>query len=227
MNLKEMNPVISSQKLNRTMKTRFGFTLDYQNLPLPKAEKLSSSLKESLNRIRKSSGIHTAERDPRYMEMLMVSEALDKFIGERRKVMESGIGRSEAILAAKSMVDSIQDMLEKLSKMQIEEMPALVGAIRDNISQQEADSFQAMIGQLLDSMVKQMTQAREQADNASRQLAGDQTATMMPMGAGAPPAAGEVPGVAPMPADTAPVAPGGAAADAAAGGPEALGREAR
>jgi len=229
MNLKEMNPVISPTKMNHTMKTRFGFSIDYDNLTLNKAKKLSEALKESLTRIRKSSVIHTAERDPKYMEMLMVNEALDKFIAQR--LQESKVGESEAILAAKDMVDSIQDMLEKLSKMQIEQMPALVDTIRDQIGMQQAEQFKNNIGALLTSMVEQMTQAREQADMASRQLAGDGSADMMSMAGGAPvpPPAG-APAAAPLPAADAalpPPAPGGAAADAAAGGPEALGRAAR
>jgi hypothetical protein len=230
MNLKDISPRATAKKMNRIMESRFGFAIDYSTLTLEKAHRLSSSLSENINRIRKSYGVHTAEKNPKYMELLMVREALGKWIGEHRQLNESEMGKSEAILAAKDMVDSIQDMLEKVSKMQVEQMPALIDTIRDQIGNEQADQFKNSVGQLLVSMVDQLSQAREQADGAARSLAGEGPAGMAMPGAG-----GMAPAGAPMPA-----APMGGpesdldmgadefgAADAAAGGPEELGREKR
>lgn len=227
MNLKDISPRATSQKMNRIMESRFGFTIDYANLSMAKASRLNQSITENINRIRKSYGAHTAEKNPKYMELLMVREALGKWIAERSQLTEGEMGKSEAILAAKDMVDSIQDMLEKVSKMQVEQMPALIDTIRDQIGNEQADTFKNSVGQLLTSMVDQLTQAREQADGAARSLAGEGPAMggagmAMPGGApgGAPAPGGELGGEV-QPADNF------AATDAAAGGPEALGRETR
>jgi flagellar hook-basal body complex protein FliE len=140
------------------------------------------------------------------------------------------MGKSEAILAAKDMVDSIQDMLEKVSKMQVEQMPALIDTIRDQIGNEQADAFKNSVGQLLTGMLDSMTQAREQADGAARQLAGEQIAPggMAMPGTPAPamPSAPEMGGAG---AELDQLAAGDefAATDAAAGGPESLGRETR
>lgn len=228
MNLKEIHPKPTSQKMNKIMESRFGFTIDYSSLNLSKAQKLNAKIKESISRIRRSHAGHQTERDPKFMELLMIGEALDKWISERKTINESEIGKSEAVLAAKDMVDSIQDMLEKVSKMQVEQMPALIDTIRDQIGNDQADSFKNSVGQLLSGMVDQLTQAREQADGAARSLAGDGTAGGMSMPGAAP--VGMAP-AAPMP--SAPEAgPESdmdqfAATDAAAGGTEELGREKR
>lgn len=236
MNLKDISPKATAQKMNRIMESRFGFAIDYNNLSLGKAQTLNRSLTENINRIRKSYGVHTAEKNPKYMELLMVREALGKWIAERSQLTEGEMGKSEAILAAKDMVDSIQDMLEKVSKMQVEQMPALIDTIRDQIGNDQADNFKNSVGQLLSSMVEQLTQAREQADGAARSLAGEGPAagsTGMSMPAAGAPAGGDL------------GAAGGdlgggtsaeldqlagdsfGATDAAAGGPEAMGRETR
>ena len=135
------------------------------------------------------------------------------------------MGKSEAILAAKDMVDSIQDMLEKVSKMQVEQMPALIDTIRDQIGNEQADAFKNSVGQLLTGMVSQLTQAREQADGAARQLAGEAPVPggMAMPGGEMPPAMPEAgaPGAEEQSADNF------GAVDAAAGGAEALGREKR
>jgi hypothetical protein len=139
------------------------------------------------------------------------------------------MAKSEAILAAKDMVDSVQDMLEKISKMQSEQMPALLDTIRDQIGADKAETFKQQMTPLLGELMTQLTSARETADGASRGLAGEQVAQPMGMGGAAP---GGMPGeMPPEPGiDMGPEEPAGdefAATDAAAGGAEELGRELR
>jgi hypothetical protein len=167
------------------------------------------------------------------MELLMVREGLHRWMVENKQqlIMESEMGKSQAILAAKDMVDSIQDMLEDVSKMQNEQMPALLDTIRDQIGMEQADQFKASVGALLANMVEQLGSAREAADTAARQLAGEQVAQPMGMGGAMPPVA--APGG--MGADLGGMSPDMgsdmdtdefAATDAAAG-PNEIGRERR
>ena len=221
MNLNDISPVATPKKMNRIMESRFGFSIDYNNLTVNKATKLSTRITESINRIRNSFGMHTAERNPKYMELLIVREALDKWIVNRRQLVESEIGKSEAILASKDIVNSIQDMLEKVSKMQAEQMPALIDTIRDQIGNEQANQYKNSVSELLTGMVEQLSQARERADNATRGLTGEAPAGEMQM---AMPAA--QPAVPAAPEN----ALGGdnfTASDAAAGGAEPMGREVR
>jgi len=173
MKLKDIGPKVTTKKMNNIMESRFGFAIDYNKLTLSKATSLINLVNENINKIRHSYDSHTVEKNPKYMELFMISEALNHWISKQTKLTEGEIGKSEAILAAKDMVDSIQDMLEKVSRMQVEQMPALVDTIRDQISMEQADSFKNTIGQLLTGMMDQLGQAREQADLAARQLAGE------------------------------------------------------
>ena len=223
MNLKDISPTVTPKKMNRIMESRFGFSIDYNNLTVSKATKLSTSITENINRIRKSFGVHTAEKNPKYMELLMVREALGKWLNEKRVLRESEMGKSEAILAAKDMVNSIQDMLEKVSKMQVEQLPALVDTIRDQISMEQADQYKANVGELLTGMVEQLTQARERADGAVRSLTGEAPIGDMAMQA---PQSAEQPAGMPQELSQDEV-DNFAATDAAAGGVEPMGRETR
>ena len=164
-----------AKKINKVVESRFGFKIDYDNLTFKKAYQLATALTESLDSVKRTHGVHTAEKNPQYMEMFMVREALNRWMVQNRQqlITESEMAKAEATLAAKDMVDSIQDMLEKVSKMQVEQMPALIDTIRDQIGNEQADAFKNSVGQLLTGMVSQLTQAREQADGAARQLAGE------------------------------------------------------
>jgi hypothetical protein len=186
MRLSEMHTEVTPQKINRVMERSFGFTIDYDNLTYAKAQRLHQAISENMNNIRKSYGAHTVEKNAKYMELMLVREGLHKWLHSEQGLFESEMGKSEAVLAAKDIVDSIQDMLEKVSKMQNEQVPALVDTIRDQIGMEQSESFKNAIRPVLDAMYQSMQTGREQADNAARALSGDtQAAGSMDMGSGA------------------------------------------
>ncbi len=220
MRLTEMGTKPSAKKINKVMENRFGISIDYNNLDFPKAYKLAQGLTESLNQVKKSHGVHVAEKNPKYMELLMVREGLHRWMVENKNqlIQESEMGKSQAILAAKDMVDSIQDMLEDVSKMQNEQMPALIDTIRDQMGMEQADQFKNAVGTLLANMVDQLGSAREQADQAARALAGEQVAQPMGMATAMAPGQADA-GMMPAADEFAATAP--------AAGPNEIGREKR
>jgi hypothetical protein len=186
-----MHTEVTPQKINKVMERSFGFGIDYDNLTYAKAQRLHSAIAENMNSIRKSYGAHTVEKNPKYIELMLVREGLDKWMHSEQGLFESEMGKSEAVLAAKDIVDSIQDMLEKVSKMQNEQVPALTDTIRDQIGMEQSEAFKNAIRPVLDSMYQSMQTGREQADNAARALSGDTTAAgAMDMGGPADPMAG-------------------------------------
>ena len=149
----------------------------------------------------------------------------------KRSDTGSEMAKAEATLAAKDMVDSIQDMLEKISKMQNEQLPALLDTIRDQIGEQQAEAFKGSITPLLQNLWQQLSTGREQADGAARALTGEATPDMSMGGAPSPDMGGDMAAVPPegdMGGDLPePEGDGMGAVDAAAGGTAELGREPR
>ena len=236
MNLSQLSTQPTSNRMNNLLQSRFGFSLDLNRLTFSKAQRLNDLVSENIAKIRRSYGVHTAERNPKYMELLMVRESLGRWMRENQHLMESEMGKSEAILAAKDMVDSIQDMVEKVSKMQVEQLPALIDTIRDQIGMAEADAFKNAMGQLLTNISQELGQARETADTSARQLAGEDMAGGgmggMGMPGGAPGDMGAMDAMSPTaapdlgePSDLDSDSFGGT--DAAAGGIEPVGRAKR
>jgi len=174
MRLSEMHTAVTPQKINKVMESRFGFTVDYDNLTYAKAERLSQALAENITAIKKSFGSHTAEKNSKYMELMLVKEGLDRWMSSEQGLFESAMGKSEAVLAAKDIVDSLQDMLEKVSKVQNEQIPALVDTIRDQIGATEAEAFKSAIAPVLTSLYQALQSGRESSDTAVRQLAGEE-----------------------------------------------------
>jgi hypothetical protein len=232
MRLTEMGTKPTAKKINKVMESRFGVKIDYANLDFKRAYVLARGLTESLDQIKRSHGVHVAEKNPKYMELLMVREGLHRWMVENKQqlILESEMGKSQAILAAKDMVDSIQDMLEEVSKMQNEQMPALLDTIRDQIGMEQADAFRAAVEPLLQEMSAQLSTARGTADNAARALAGEQVAQPMGMGMGTPGTPPPMPGTnlpPPGMGDGSDLDTDEFAATDAAAGPNVVGREKR
>lgn len=222
MNLKELAPQ-TTKRLNKVMESRFGFSIDYDNLSYAKAQRLSHAISENLSKIRKSYGIHTAEKNPQYMEMLMVQEGLNSWLDQQEPLMEGELETAEAVLAAKDMVDSVQDMITDASKMLNEELPPLLDVIRDQVGTAQADAYKNTVTGALQGLMDSLNGARDALDNGARTLAGEQVAQPMAMGSGAELGAMPAPDVNDFDSED---DDGFAATDAAAGDDE-LGRERR
>jgi hypothetical protein len=215
--------VKSAKKYNKLMESRFGFAINFNNLTVEKAESLSETISANLNKIRHSVDLHTAERNPRYMELLAVQESINTWLDERRQqLVEGEVGNAEVILAARNMVQAVQDAIEKVGKMQNEQLPELLDSIRDQIGSEQADGFKNAVGETLTTLMTNLQQAREGVDGGVRILTGEQVDNPMAMPDQAP---AELP---PAPSDLdQDETDGFAASDAAVGGAEQLGREQR
>jgi hypothetical protein len=162
------------------------------------------------------------------MELLTVRESLSAWLNENRRQLNEGeVSNAEVLLAAKDMVDSVQDAIEKVGKMQNEQLPQLLDSIRDQIGSEQADAFKSAVGETLNTLMQNLQAAREGVDNGVRVLSGEQVDNPMAM-----------PGdeiSTDLATDMAPPASdldqdetdGFAATDAAVGGAEELGRELR
>ena len=227
MKLAEMSTK-STRKINKLMESRFGFAINFSNLTVEKAERLSETITANLDKIRHSVDLHTAERNPRYMELLTVKEGLSTWLEEHRTQLTEGeVGNAEVLLAAKNMVDSIQDAIEKVGKMQNEQLPELLDSIRDQVGAEQAEGFKNAVGTTLETLMQNLQTAREGVDGGVRILTGEQVDNPMAMpgddlsggDAGLPPAPGSD-----LDQDE---TDGFGATDAAVGGAEELGRELR
>ena len=229
MKLSEM-AIKSAKKYNKLMESRFGFAINFNSLTVAKAESLSETISANLNKIRHSVDLHTAETNPRYMELLAVQESINTWLDEhRQQLVEGEVGNAEVLLAAKNMVDSVQDAIEKVGKMQNEQLPELLDSIRDQIGQEQAEGFKNAVGETLATLMTNLQQAREGVDNGVRILSGEQVDNPMAMPGDQADLSGGDAELPPAPGSDLDQdeTDGFAASDAAVGGSEELGRELR
>lgn len=223
MNLKEINPMPNAKKLNRFYESRFGFTIDFNKMTVPRARRIYRQLEENLVKIKQAHGIYFTETNPKYTELLSVKEGLALWLKQNRVLTEDEATEAEVKVAAKGMVDELQSMIEKVSKMQNEDLAAIVSSARNQIGVAQADGFNAAANSALGTMLETLKAQKDALDMAYRKMSGQEV--------GAPDMA--MPGTEPMAPEMGDELEGEPEGDqfgataAAAGGTAPLGRERR
>jgi len=156
-----------------------------------------------------------------------IAKQIEKNEGVTESILreEGEMQAAEITMAAKSMVDKIQGMLEDLGEMINEELPPLTDAVRDQLGSDVSANFSSAMSSAVTSALESMRSAREGADSATRILTGEQPAPSM--GAEAP---AEEPAMEPttgMDTEAEAGTEDFGAADAAQAGQEPLGRAKR
>lgn len=106
-------------------------------------------------------------------------KGLPKHVGESI-LAEDEVTQAQSVMAAKDMVDSIQGMLEDVSKMMNEQLPPLTDSIRGSIGSAQADAFQSSTSATLNTLLSAVQQARTSMDSAVRSMTGEPAPVAVP-----------------------------------------------
>jgi hypothetical protein len=203
MNLIDINPRTTAKKLNRFYESRFGFNINFNTLTVPRARRIYRQIEENLQQLRKQFGIYKMEQNPKYAELVSVKEGLAFWIRQNQVLLENQTAKAEVEVAAKGMVDEIQDMVEKISKMQNEDLATIVTSARDMIGMQQANQYKSTADTALTAILDVLKAQRESLEMAVRGLSGEEVGGTMAVGQStSEPAAG--PEVDQEPPETAP-----------------------
>ena len=236
---------LEKRKTFSLLESRFGLTLNPDLLTRSQAKKIYESAAKIIEQVKSTPQAHSAHKDPKYLELLMVKEAMNKYMKDFKpdnapgaktvkmkpassytavksltegkatqkigrildlvmegkpvpskymdvfapvihKVMEmksahlneSELEKSEVLLAARDVVDSLQDMIEELGKILNEQIPALSDSIRDQLGAQASSTYSGTVSQTLSGLLESLKSVRQDVDNATRALAGEEPVSL-------------------------------------------------
>ena len=141
---------------------------------------------------------------------------------KQKPIVEGEEDKAELVMAAKDMVDRITAWMEDTAEMQTESMLELGDAIRDEMGQEQSQSFIDSVKPALEALYQALESTRGTLTQGVTMLTGEE----MPAPMGAEPGM-EEPGMEPTVDAEAEMGDEFAAAEPAAGGMEETGREQR
>lgn len=171
MNLREMQETKKTKIVKRALREHYEVDIDFERLNLAQAKKMLSGVRGLISEARKSVGTYSSHNNGSYMKLVMIEQALTQRIKEGHRaarivVENEEVQKSQVILAAQDMIDSIQKMLETISKMNVEELNAVADGIKNEFGTAEGDQFAATVGGALSTLQGAITEAKNILDGA-------------------------------------------------------------
>jgi len=165
MKLNEFN-LKKSQTSAKALKEHFNTEIDTSKLDLASTRKMLTKVRSLVAEMKSSSVAHSSEQNPAYLKALFMEQTLAHHYGElkaqpmynQRIVVENEqVEKSQVILAAQEMVDSMQKMIEQVSDMLVKELPAVVDGVNSEVGTSEGQQFQDQVTQALTSLQAALT----------------------------------------------------------------------
>jgi len=120
MKLSELGKPIHSDQLAKTIENFSGVKLDFDNLDIEKANNLLENLQSFFKKYRSTPAIHSSEKDPRYLRLMMVEQALSSKLDEYGSVGATGSAAgNQASMGSTNVMDpKSKAVLDKVKRKQ-------------------------------------------------------------------------------------------------------------
>jgi hypothetical protein len=171
----KLNDLETKNVAVKALKESFSMNFDVSNLDKSKTRAMLSKVKGLIAESKKAPDFHRAQNNPAYLKLVFMEQALNqhmKVAKSPRIVFENEeVEKSQVILAAQDMIDSVQKMYEDVNDMLVKELPALVDSIQSEIGANESQSF----SQASTDALTQLNTALQQAQTSLKGALGGLT----------------------------------------------------
>ena len=143
MKLREMTSKNGSAK--RALKEHFNINAKFDNLSLKETKTMLRKVNILISEARGSKTGHSEEQSPSYLKLVFLEQALKEHeakISNNRIVFENEeVVKSQVVLGAQEMVDTLQKMVENISDMLVKELAAVVDGVVSEFGTSEGEQF--------------------------------------------------------------------------------------
>ncbi len=178
----------------KALKEHFDTSFNVDKLGLYETKTMLNKVKGLLRENRESQTTGS-QNNPAYLKLVFMEQALTHHYGElkampvynQRIVVENEeVEKSQVILAAQEMVDSMQKMIEQVSDMLVKELPAVVDGVNSEVGTDQGQQFNDQVTQALTSLQAALAGSKTGLSGALGIITG-QAGGAMDMGASAMP----------------------------------------
>ena len=100
-------------------------------------------------------------------------DKVEEKVQSLKALLEQEVEKAEVVIAAKSIVDEMQDMIEQLGKMQNDELGAVVDQMSYQYGADKAASFNQAVASQLETLLASIKTAKEAVNNEVLVLTGE------------------------------------------------------
>lgn len=170
------------------LKANFDFDFNPQKLDRRATKDMLSQVVGLIKEAKSKPDFYKNQNSPTYMKLVFIGQALTEHyqsLKVPRIVTENEqVEKSQVILAAQDMIDSLQKMIEEVNDMLVKELPALTDSISSEIGANESQSFNQSASEALTTLNQTLSQSKQTMQGAMNQLTGVGDAMFGAPGAG-------------------------------------------
>lgn len=154
-----------SQNALRALNEQYEVPFNVDKLNMVSTHSMLSKVRGLIAESKQSTDFYQKQTTPAYMKLVFMEQALSAHYSELRSrparivVENEEVEKSQVVLAAQDLVDSIQKMLEQVGQMQVKELPALVSSIESEIGVEESQQYNDQVTQQLDQLSAALKEA--------------------------------------------------------------------
>lgn len=173
-----LNDLDNKNYASKALAENFEMSFDVSALDKLKTRAMLSKVHGLIKESRSSAEFHKNQNSPAYLKLVFMAEALTARYQELSKVPtrivleNEEVEKSQVILAAQDMVDSIQKMYEDVNDMLVKELPALVDSIQSEIGVNESEQFNTQASETLTNLNSTLQQSKAALQSALGGLTG-------------------------------------------------------
>ena len=95
----------------------------------------------------------------------------ENLVKNLRRLLETEVSQAEVMMAAKEFAKELQEMIEKIGRLQNEDLPPVTDKMRETYNTESASAFQTQIYGALQSVMDSLYTAKGQVDDAVTNMA--------------------------------------------------------
>lgn len=147
---------------NQALKENYKIDFDVTKMSMPSTKQMLKKVRGLAMEAKESNNQVT----PAYMKLVFMEQALVNHYNElatrrpRIVVENEEVEKSQVVLAAQDMVDSVQKMIEDVSDMLVKELPALTDSIQSEIGVNESEQFNQQVTEALTALQSALSQSQ-------------------------------------------------------------------
>lgn len=164
----------------KALEEQYKMNMDFSNLSLVETTRMLKKVRTLAMETKKTAESYDNFTNPSYMKLVFLEEALVNHFNQlshkrpRIVVENEEVEKSQVVLAAQDMVDTVQKMIENVSDMLVKELPALTDSIQSEIGNNESQSFNEQVSGALKSLQETLTQSQNTLKSALGTITGEQ-----------------------------------------------------
>jgi len=163
----------------KALNENYSLPFNTKKMSMTETSSMLKKVRGLISETKSSADFYQKQTSPSYMKLVFMEQALaDRFnqlrsMPQPRIVVENEeVEKSQVVLAAQDMVDTVQKMVEQVSDMLVKELPALSDSIQSEIGVNEAEQFTSQSTEALTSLQAALTQSQATLKSALNSITG-------------------------------------------------------